>query len=317
MTYFQNPFTAEFRGTWVLEDRQFSPTFICPQNYGRGDDLVCAWGEPSGTAASPRTYDLSGNDADGDAHATLHIRYAMDGKFVDWHQLSIDITDDTNVDFTAVPAAMLSSQIVAILNAHSTFSTFFTASLGVFSDTGIRAGDRILIRQKLATTRMKFYILNTQAEEVLLFNKRAGVAELPTYFARHTIFNRATDGSVAFDDGVNMLVELDPNAAGGSSVVDDNVIENAIDKNGISLGFDPSTVQEDWELLKGRSTTFSFRIFSNAALATSTTEIVYPAGAQAGDLAKKIIRHYNGSSVLLREWILPYTLTSGDMISPP
>lgn len=313
MTYFQNPFAADFHGVWVTEDRQYSPTFSCPRNTGRGDDIVSAFGEPTGNV--PRTYNLSGNDADGNSHAVLNIRYALDGKFNDWHDMSVDLTDDTGLSFTAVAAAMLPSQIVEILNAHGTFSTFFTASLGTWNKNA--PADRILIRQKLPVTRMRFYIRNGRAEEVLLFNKFAGVAELPTYFSRHTVFNRAADGSVAFDDGVNMLVELDPHAAGGSSVVDDNVIENAVDKNGVSLGHDATTVQEDWQLLKGKSTTFSFRIFSTGASTTTTTEIVYPAGAKVGDLAKKIIREYNGSAALMREFILPYTLESGDLVSPP
>jgi hypothetical protein len=309
MTYFQNPFNSDFYGNWVIDDRAHHPTFVCPRNAGRGDDMVAAWAEPTGGPDSPRTYNLSGTDADTNNHDTLNIRFAMNqNDFLDWIDLAIDLTDNTNAGLTPAPvaSAMRVSQIVAILNAHPTFQAYFTASQGVFGNSN-DPRDRLIINSKFGATRMKFYILNGQAEEVLQFNARAGVAELPTYFARHTVFNRdATTGLVAFEDGVNQLVELDPQDAGGASNVDDDIISNAVDAQGKSLGLDPATVKADWELLEGQSPTF---LFTNVVSATET--IVYPAGAKEGDLAKRIL--VSGSDT----FITPHTLASGDLITPP
>jgi hypothetical protein len=38
MTYFQNPFPSEFRGNWVLGDRQHSLTFVCSSNVASSDN---------------------------------------------------------------------------------------------------------------------------------------------------------------------------------------------------------------------------------------------------------------------------------------
>jgi len=315
MTYFLNPFHEDFYGVWVIDDRAHHPTFPCRRNAGRGHNIVAAWHEPIG--AVPKTYDLSGNDADGNPVKDLTLQFAIGNDFLDWMILTIDLTDDSNVSFTAVPAAMQPWQIVDILNAHDTFPSYFEASIGRFEDEQ-QPRDRILITQKLGVERMKFFVVKGTADEVLGFNARVGIAELPTYFARHTVFNRdATTGLVAFEDGCNVLIELDPAAAGGASVVDDNLIDNAVDAKGHNLGYDSSVVRDDWELVQGQSSTFLFSKVSGAASASTTTTIEYPAGAKVGDLAKKIVEEFDGGGALLRKFIMPHTLTSGDLITPP
>lgn len=308
MTYFQNPFNSDFYGNWVIDDRAHHPTFICPRNAGRGDEMVVAWAEPTGDPGTPRIYDLSGVDADTNSHAILNIRFALGNGFLDWVDLAIDITDNTNAALNPAPvaSAMRVDQIVAILNAHPTFRGYFEAALGQFGNDVVPR-DRLIIKQKLPNTRLRFYIVNGQAEEVLQFNARAGVGELPTYFARHVVFNRDTTGAIAFEDGVNLIIELDPSNAGGASAVDDAIVDNAVDAKGISLGFDSSTVRADWELLEGQSPTF---LFTNVVSATET--IVYPAGAGVGDLAKRYLTDGGGNT-----FIVPHTLASGDLITPP
>ena len=313
MTYFMNPFHEDFYGVWVIDDRAHHPTFPCPRNAGRGHNIVTAWNLPSGDP--PRTWDLSGVDADGDATKDLVLQFAIGADFLNWTILTVDLTDDSNVSFTAVPAAMQPNQIVAILNAHDTFPSYFTASLGQYEDD---PRDRIMITQKIPIERMKFFVVKGTADEVLGFNARAGIAELPTYFARHTVFNRdATTGLVAFEDGTNILVTLDPSNAGGASVVDDDIIDNAVNAKGINLGLDSSTIQEDWELVQGQSGTFSFTKIASGASTTTVTKIIYPAGAKIGDLAKKVVEEYDGAGDLMREFIMPHTLVSADLITPP
>jgi len=313
MTYFMNPFHEDFMGVWVIDDRAHHPTFPCNRNAGRGHNIVAAWKEPSGDP--PRTWDLSGVDADGNATKDLTLQFAIGSDFLNWHFLTIDLTDDSNVSFTAVPSAMQPWQIVDILNAHDTFPTYFTASLGQYEND---PRDRLIITQKKPIEVMKFFVVKGTADEVLGFNVRVGVAELPTYFARHTVFNRdATTGLVAFEDGCNVLIELDPSNAGGASAVDDDIIDNAVDAKGNSLGYDSSVVQDDWQLVQGQSSTFSFTKIASGASSSTITKIIYPAGAKVGDLAKKVVEEYDAGGDLMREFIMPHTLVSGDLITPP
>jgi hypothetical protein len=120
---------------------------------------------------------------------------------------------------------------------------------------------------------------------------------MPTYFDRHTIASRFD-----FEDSVNKLIALDP----VGSTVDADVIDNAVDARGNSLGFSSGTVREDWELLEGQSGLFQF---TNVVSGTET--IIYSAGAEEGDLAKKIVTDSGHT------FELPHTLESGDLITPP
>jgi hypothetical protein len=283
MSFFQNVFTYDFEGNWVLGDRQHIPKFVVRRNAGRGDEMVVAWNQGP--------YDLSGTDADGtNTCDTLEIVFSLHD-FKNWATISVDIAsgaDDTS--------AVTSSEVVTALNANTLFAERFVASLSGWTEdaSGVK---RVMIRQRKPATEMRFYINNGRAEEKIQFNGRAGVAELPTYFARHTIANR-----FSFDDCQNHLIALDPT----SSTVEENIIINAVDFKGVSMGYDGTTVQEDWQLLEGRSGLFDFT--SNDG---SGTVIVYPAGAQEGDLAKKIITDSGNT------FVIPYTLTSGDLITPP
>lgn len=283
MSFFQNVFTYDFEGNWVLGDRQHIPKFVVRRNAGRGDEMVVAWNQGP--------YDLSGSDADGtNTCDTLEIVFSLHD-FNNWATISVDIAsgaDDTS--------AVTPSEVVTALNADTLFAERFVASLsGWVEDTsGLK---RLMIRQRKPATEMRFYINNGRAEEKIQFNGRAGVAELPTYFDRHTIANRFT-----YEDCQNHLIALDPT----SSTLEQNIILNAVDFKGVSMGYDGTTVQEDWELLEGRSGLFDFT--SNDG---SGTVIIYHAGAQEGDLAKKIVTDSGNT------FVIPYTLTSGDLITPP
>jgi hypothetical protein len=110
-----------------------------------------------------------------------------------------------------------------------------------------------------------------------------------------------------------MLIALAPGTATEAAL-----INNAVDAKGNSLGYSSSTVHTDWELLAGRSGLFQFtKGPSTGSVSTTTTTIIYPAGASTGDLAKKIVTQYDASSVVVKQYEMPYTLTSGDLITPP
>lgn len=295
MSFFQNPFNHQFLGVWVLGDRHQNLDFECPANAGRGDSVVSAWSEGS--------YDMSGNDTDGNSELDLQMSLAIDSVFNNWVTISVTLTPGDS-------SAVLASEIVTDLNADSTFSTYFEASLGKF-DSG---ENRVLIKTSRDSTKIKFFIMNGGAETLLNFNARAGVAELPVYFSRHNVAKFDTTAGLpiitndrfVFSDGQAMLVELDPDAASGNSVVDDAIIANAVDFRGNSLELDNTTIQADWQLLKGRSGLFEFTNDQGSGVT-----VTYPAGAKAGDLAMKTV--ITGSDVVQ----IPYVLTGADLITPP
>lgn len=291
MPFFQNPFPDEYRGSLVLGDRQHVPNFIVGGNAGRGHEIVTGWRNAP--------YDLSGNDADGDSKANLVLRYSLDAdNFRNWGSLTIPAAVGA-VSAAAVTAA----EVVSSLNASAAFTSLFEATL----DMGV-SKRKVCIRQRLPMTRLHFYVQNGRAEEEIGFNLRSGVAELPTYFDRHSMANVFT-----YADSVNMLIKLDPSG----SNVDAAVIDDAVDYNGRPLGLDSGTEQADWQLFKGKSGLFQFTKTSTATASSTTTEIIYSAGAVAGDLAMKVVTEKDGSGNTLRKFELPYTLAGGDLVTPP
>ncbi len=291
MSFFQNVFTSDFEGNWVLGDRQHIPKFVVRRNFGRGDESVSAWIEGP--------YNFSGNDADGNSCATIEIVYALLNPR-NWATLSV-----STVTGAANTAAVTPEELAASLNANTTFAERFVAQLGVFP-SGSR---RVEIRQKKPVTEFRFYIKNGLGEEKIGFNARAGVAELPTYFARHTMANRFT-----FEDCQNCLILLNP----AGSTVDLNLINAAVDQRGVSLGYSGSTVKGDWQLLEGKSGLFEFQKGPGAAPINDTdTVILYPAGAQVGDLAQKIVTQKNNGGEIVAKFTIPYTLEASDLVTPP
>lgn len=285
MSFFQNPLSQDFYAPWLLSDRQYNPDFKCPRNAGRGDEFVVSYGTPN--------FDLSGNDSDGNSKAVLTISFALNDP-KNWADLQVTISASSL-------AATTPQDVVTSLAANAVFADFFTVALD-------QNRQSIQIRQKRPITSMRFYVKNGRAETVLKFNKLAGVSEMPTYFARHTIANR-----FAYVDSQNALILLDPSG----SNVDAAVIDNAVDEKGVSKGFASSTVQADYQLLRGKSGYFVSQKHTVDGSNRTTVTIEYPTGAQAGDLAKKITYSYTSSNTNPDKKVeVPYTLQSADLVTP-
>jgi hypothetical protein len=298
MSYFQNVFTADFYGNLVLGDRQHSPTFKCRGNTGRGDGFVVAWKEP--------TYNLTGTDGSSVAHTYLTLRFAIDPNFKNWSDIVVNVT--TTAAANSRTSAALASDIVTDLNADATFNGKFVAS--VKSSPFADGKPRLQIAQKMPVERCRFYIKNGAAEDVLGFNARAGVDQLPDFFSRHTMANVWT-----YSDCQNMLIKLAPSG----SNVDAGLINNAKDANGISLGYSSASTLADWELLRGRAGLFLFtkNTLDGNTPPRITTTLQYPAGAVAGDFAKKITYTYSSTNVTPNQITeYPYVLQSGDLVTP-
>jgi hypothetical protein len=290
MPFYLNPFSSDFTGAWVLSDRKYSIDFRVPRNAGRGDDYVVSYG-----GAGP--FNLSGNDSDGNSRAVLTIVFALNDP-KNWTEHAITISA-SNL------AATTPTEVISSLNNNSLFSDFFTASLKDDQGNGVF---RVTIRQKKPIQQFRFYIKPGRAETVLNFNKFAGVSEIPSFFARHTIANRFT-----YVDSQNMLIELAP----GSSNVDAAVIDNAVDSHGVNRGYNSGTVQADWQLLRGRAGLFNFQKITVDGSDRITEIIEYPAGAVAGDMARKIAYAYTGSNTKPNKITeIPYTLQTADLVTP-
>jgi len=290
MSFYQNVFNVEFRGSYPLGDRQYNDTYVCRSNAGRSDAEVAVWKEP--------TYDLSGNDAEGDAKSNLHIYYAIDPDFKAWALLSIDISAGA-----ASAAAVTAQEIVIALEANAIFSSLFVASVSKFNS----GKDRLMIRQKKPTTSMHFYIDNGRAESALGFNARAGIYELPSYFDHYTIANRWT-----YNRPNSILIKMDT-----TNVVHQGLINAAVDERGNSLGYAYGSEQADWQLLDGSCGIFSSKKITVDGSNRITQIIEFSTGAKAGSFAKKTIYAYTSANTNPDKIMeIPYILQSGDLITP-
>jgi len=309
MAYYLNPFCEDFQGNWVLADRHQSLSLFCPRNAGRGDELIISW--------ENGPFDLSGADVDGNASDTLRIYYTLHVPFERWALLEVDVTTQA-----AAANAVTHAEVVSSLNADVNFTAWFTASQNPQTH-------RTQIRANKPGTEFRYYVDLTHAEPSLQFNRRAGVAELPTYFDRHQVLHQFASAAAIDqykdDSGhltvTNHLVRLDPydytsNPTGSN--VHANIIDDAVDERGNTKGFDSATIQGDWQLLRGRSGLFTFQNICLDVNGDIAQIIEYHAGASAGEVGRRIcyVRTGGAGSNPIQITEEPYTLTDADLIEP-
>jgi len=358
MPFFQNPFQNDFRGIWVLSDRQYSIEFKVAGNVN-ALGLMQAYNLPP--------YDVSANQS-------LTINFSFDGGNA-W-----TVTTIANVGSTAAnPAAAQPFEIVSALNdpSNALFVQFFTALV----NTDGQGRSYVQIRQNQSRTfhaGFVWYISNGNAESVLRFNKKAGVAELPTYFQRHAV---PIVASAAITNATNTTpIQITSNGhrlqtgnlvvvsnVGGNTAANNTVTNpiwsiTRVDANNFTLdgssgnfaytsggqwvwyntpdaqhtlieldptnistdttivsdaGLNPSFIQADWQLVKGRAGLFTFQNITVDGSDRITQIIEYPAGAQVGDLGRLIEYKYSGSLTHPYQITeIPHTLTSADLVTP-
>jgi hypothetical protein len=273
MPFFQNIFDQEFQGYLVLADRKLAPTFKIASNKNTQSNQV-AW--------NPGPYDLSSG-------SMLEFNFSWDPEFRNWSAVSVDVAGSD-------PSATIPMEVVDKLNSDPIFHSMYVESV-----VKVEGSDTVGIAKNPKRKQgFKAYFGNSGAETKLGFNRKAGVAELPEYFARHTIANRHE-----YADSMAHLVMLDE-----SDPVDQAVIEAA--------GFVPADMKADWELLRGRASgIFTFKKITVDGSDRTTQVIEYPAGALAGDFAKKTNYVYSGSNKNPSSVTeIPYILTDSDMIEP-
>lgn len=176
MTFFQNLF-ADYEGTWGAGDEHgyslnaLKTSYKIPGNQNSPEKYI-AWNEGP--------YDLSDD-------GNLTINFSLFPDFNSYYSIVVDVTGDT-------ASATKSFEVRDLLNDDSLFSEWFEAVM-VPNRTPLDA-QRVAIVPKKPVTKLHFWISNTGAENVLRFNKKAGVKDVPSPLEKDTIENRLLENSL-------------------------------------------------------------------------------------------------------------------------
>jgi hypothetical protein len=192
MSYYLNVFDSKFTGIWALSDRQFSVNFSV-----EGNENTTHWF----TARNNEPYDLS-------SKPTLTFNYSFD--FKNYSALAINAS--TGAGNTAAVKAF---EVAAALNADATFAALMLAYVSQDNK-----GNNVLgVRALRTRPDWRVYISGTSAEQILRFNKKAGIAQLPSYFTRHTISNANN-----YPDAIGMLQLLDATTTQDQQILNEGLI---------------------------------------------------------------------------------------------
>jgi hypothetical protein len=292
--FFQNVFNKDFHGTVYGVGETESPrNWEIGANQGRSTNSVVHWAGP-GVAGG--RYNLSGK-------TTLTVKFARPASPNAFFSIAVDVTA------TASAATSVSiHEIVTDLNASSVFSTLMTASVIDGSNEvkdathGFAGGDGVA-KQIDITAKVpgEFYVLNSSAEEVLKFNKKAPIKELITFFKRHSwdVDGTAVEPAAT---GSRPLIWLD---------ISDANAQVPLTTAGI---VSPWTRQDDYQLLKGAVPEYQF-VKNTYSGADHTVQVIYNAGAVVGDPAIKTTMVYV-SNKMTESTTVPHVLESGDLVTP-
>jgi len=235
------------------------------------------------TAYNLEPYDLS-------VENSLVFNIAIDPDVLHFGSFTVNITGSNTSAITA-------AEVVASLNSNTNFSQYFTARTIKFAASDTKSTVSIIAKDRMF---FRCYISNTSACFPLAINKHAPVKELPDLFQQYAVKNIFN----YLDYGSQRIIYLDP-----SDPDDALVITNA--------GFDPNNPTPDWKLLAGVSHVFTFtKTVYISASSDIYYQLVYHAGAVAGQMCKKIIYEYDGLGNVVGVCEIPYILTSGDLIYP-
>lgn len=172
MSFYLNPFNDYYGYYTVGDSSSYKLTFKVPANKNMGEFFICWNSGP---------FDLSTKNV-------LTFNFAFDPAYKNWSSFSVNIAG-------ATASATTAQEIVSILNTNSNFADWYTASIYNLNQVGIK--------QKRPAASFRTYISNTSAELVVKFNKKIGVADIPSYFEKDTIDNR-----FATDTANNTLIRL-------------------------------------------------------------------------------------------------------------
>lgn len=158
MSFFQNVFEAEFRGSLLSSDRRLQSNFKLGANSNGSSYML---------SGNTGPYNLTGN-------TNLTINFAYDPALLGYAALTINVAG-------AVVAATNAFEVCTALNANAHFAELFIAE---------EKNGKVFIKGRNLKPIFKAYISNGSAESILKFNAKAPVAELPEYFERYAFENR-------------------------------------------------------------------------------------------------------------------------------
>lgn len=183
MSFFQNIFQSEFRGSLLAADRRYQANYNM-----RANKNSCTYMK----AYADGPYDLTGK-------TDLSINFAYDPELIRYVKISIDVSGSNVAETHAY-------EIVDALNSDTLFAENFKASV---------SNNSLLIKGIKNSANFNAYISNSGAESILSFNKYAPIQELPSYFERYSFENRF----LYTDVGPHRLVLLDPLDADDAALI--------------------------------------------------------------------------------------------------
>lgn len=351
--FFLNPFSEEFRGNLVLADRALSLTFVCPPNAGRGQEMVLSWADgpydltgndDDGVDKSNLTIYYA-YDPEFKAYSSLSIDVeagSVSSSAVTVREIVTALNADTTFAELFEAALNSGNRIYIRQKRDSTRFRFYISLNG--AETAIkfngRAGvaelptyfDRHIIANRYTYDDSVGMLLplnhvitgNTVANPTVVTSAGHSLSASQQIIITGSNSSPTIDGTRVISSPLTntFTVPVNVTTAGTrarySTLVEAAMIDGAVDAKGKSLGYSSSTVQDDWDLLRGRSGLFTFQKLTVDGSDRITQIIEYHAGSEAGDFSRKILYTYTGANTkpsTISE--IPYVLQSGDLITPP
>lgn len=353
MSYFQNILESEFRANWLLGDRQYVVEFVVnangnkynyqlswnPEPYDVSTDsmltLYYAW-DQNFLNYSALSIDVSTLASDPAAAMASEIAAALNANAIFAEMFNAQVFALPHVNYTA---AHYEPQPNGVLILPRTGRIKQTIRLWV-DNSG--AQQELGFNKKAAIVELPLYMArhcvsnrfafpDSQACLIQLSHRITAISVAnPTQVTAlaHGLQNGDTvyiggsnstpsiDGSytITYVDADNFTIPVNVTTAGDRgealSVTENFMVTQA--------GFNIANVQTDWQLLRGRSGIFNFQNITVDGSNRITQIIEYPAGAQVGDFARKIQYTYSGGNTQPSQITeIPYTLTAGDLVTPP
>lgn len=346
MSFFQNLFDAEYEGYWTLGDyKGYSLTFKVPSNKNKGEAFI-AWNtEPYDLSASGNltinfAYDpefknfasLTVNVSGATPGATLasEIRDILNGTtgFSDWFTAGIDNPTRGGGERSGGPFRLFIRQKKSntafrtyVANSGAELKLKFNKFAGVADIPSYFEKDSIANRFATAESNGRLIRLshaitgNSAANPSVVTSVAHGLSTNDVVYFVNSNSTPTLDGSrvVTVTGTDTFTVPVNVSVAGTTGEwLNANEHEIVTD-----YGLDYSVMLADWEHLRGRTNSYIFTKNTIDGSGRITTQIVWQAGAVAGQLAKKIVNTYSGANTTPSTSIqLPYVLTASDLLSP-
>lgn len=335
MSYFQNLFNDYYGYYLVGDSSSYKLTFKVPANKNHGEFFI-------GWNSGPYDFSSIGSN--------IEFNIAIDPAFRNWSSFMVDVAGVDNTKTTVY-------EVVDILNTDSNFKDWFTASLYNNSYVGIRqkrpvtqmhsyvsnyeaefaikfnknAGiadipsyfDKDTIANRFASNTSNGQLIrlgktiksNSVANPTVVTVTNHGLTNGDTVYIVNSNSTPSLNGShsVTVTGANTFTVAVNVTTAGTSGeVINANEYQVLLD-----AGIDYTTMLTDYEHLQGRCDGFKFVKNTLDGSLRIASQIIYPAGATVGMLAKKINYTYTGTNTTpdtVTE--IPYVLNSSDILSP-